>query len=97
PYLHAFPTRRSSDLFVTLTTAWTRQPGRFPLSRMILPFLAATFAAWAETPDDAAARAEGPASAAWAGARDSEVRARPAAVRTPADRKSTRLNSSHVK
>src|SRR5690606_13123669 len=67
-----------------LTTAWTRQPGRFPLSRMILPFLAATFAAWAETPDDAAACAEGPASAAWAGARDSEVRARPAAVRTPA-------------
>src|SRR5690606_11308446 len=66
-----------------LTTAWTRQPGRFPLSRMILPFLAATFAAWAETPDDAAACAEGPASAAWAAARDSEGRARPAAVRTP--------------
>src|SRR5690606_35464547 len=56
PYAQALFRLPDALFFVTLTTAWTPPPGRIPMMRMILPFLVATFAAWAETPDDGAAR-----------------------------------------
>src|SRR5690606_41830164 len=85
--LHSFPTRRSSDLIAWPLSAgdhrtWCRSPWRFTGARPAHP---------------ADRRSRFGAPGYGEGVSEPDPARGPAAIERPEDRKSTRLNSSHVK